>query len=406
MSQLQNVDIISYALETIIRVIGRRSSENFALVTIDEVLKNLAPNYDALRYIEIKSALYSEGTDAIVIHEEINTVDTKELINATAELLDFIADNLGEGAGYFFIKEIRDDLELDVLSIFKEYGIDLTTKHVEHLKTIKEREQAKTLRRKNSERMEPLLKALLQLMNRHLPEVDAIKKINELLKELTQHYPFLSEVAISNEPAEYGFCIIDIGSGVEDVSPSKLGEAMQDLVGKVGGAINRKMQYSFVEDIKSILGNENYQYAKELGMNFDRIEKTLLRQHHDILLRKIMNALLQVMEEKTSISFAVASIDHILGTLQDRHAALRYLAVDKSRYGEGIDAITILPEIKTIGSHDLAKAIEAIIKSTQDHIDDKTVPFIEEFKQKLGKDTLSELEKLGVNFHLLALRLG
>ncbi len=404
MTTLQNADIIGYTLETIIRVIGRRSSENFALVTIDTVLKKLASKHEPVRYIEIKSALYSEGFDAVAIHEKINTVDTKNLIDAIAELLDFITDALGKGVGYFFIKEIRDDLEPEVLSIFKEYGVDLTVKHAEHLNVIKETELAKIQRMKNSERIGPLIKALVQLMNRHLPESEAVRKINTSIGELTHHYPFLSHVTIGNEPTDDGFYIIDIGSALDKVLPSKLGEAMHELVKKVGREIESKMQHSFVEDITVILGDENRLRVKELGVNFDRIEKALRQQNHDILLRKTLDGLLQIIGGKTSTSFAVASLEHLLEKLQEKHAALRTILIDKAKYGQGIDAVTISPEINTIESYELAKAIEAIIKGTQEHIEDKTLPFMEEFKQKLGKDTLVDLEKLGVNFHLLALR--
>lgn len=405
MTTLQNTDIVSYTLETIIRVIGRRSSENFALVTIDSVLKKLAPKYNALRCIEIKSDLYSKGVDAVVIHDKINMVDTKELISAIAELLDVIVDAFGEGAGYFFIREIKDNLKLDVLSIFKEYGTDLTIKHAEHLRTVKEMEWAKTQRMKNSERIIPLLKALLQLVNRHLPEADAINQVNQSVKELTEHYPFLSEIIISNGASDCCFYTIDIGSALDAISAQKIGEAMHELVTKVGRKIDSKTQQSFVEDIILILGHENHLRVKELGVDFDRIEKIVRQQQHDIMLGKTLEALLQIMAEKTSTRFAVASLEHLIQTLREKHDALHSIVVDKTKYEKGMSSITILPEINAIESYELAKAIEAIIKSAHDHIEDRTLPFIEEFKERLGKTMLLDLEELGVNFHLLTLQL-
>ncbi|MCK5260860.1 MAG: hypothetical protein KAJ44_01615 [Thermoplasmatales archaeon] len=64
MSQLKNSEIIKHVLQILINKIGRRTSENFALVIIDTVIKELESKYDFLKYAKIENMLYSEGINA------------------------------------------------------------------------------------------------------------------------------------------------------------------------------------------------------------------------------------------------------------------------------------------------------------------------------------------------------
>ena len=64
MSQLKNSEIIKHVLQTLINKIGRRTSESFALVIIDTVIKELESKYDFLKYAKIENMLYSERINA------------------------------------------------------------------------------------------------------------------------------------------------------------------------------------------------------------------------------------------------------------------------------------------------------------------------------------------------------
>jgi len=404
MSDLQNSEIISYVLETLIRVIGRRSSENFALVTIDTVMKQLEAKYDSVRCIEIKSALYSEGIEAISINPNINEVKTQDLVDAITEMLDIITTALGKGTGYYFIKEIKDDLEPEILAIFKEYGVDLNFKHFEYLTTIRETERAEMLRGKNSESIKPVLKALLQLLNRQFPEADAIREVITTIKKLGREYVFLKYIEISSTPTPDGFYTIKTNPALDEVLSSKIGEAIQTLIGDIGRSTDLRTRRSFIEDFKIALGSVNRSKIREMGVNLEHIDKKLRQQRHAVICKKILETLIDLMGAKTSKGFAVASIDTIIEKLQDKYEALQYIIVDKSLYDSGINAITIMPEINTVESYKFGKAIEEILKKIQEHLEDKTSSFIEEFENKMGHEYFLEIEKLGVNLHILELR--
>ena len=54
MPNLKNSEIVGHILRGLISKIGRRTSEAFAIVTIDTILKELEPTYDFLKYIKVQ----------------------------------------------------------------------------------------------------------------------------------------------------------------------------------------------------------------------------------------------------------------------------------------------------------------------------------------------------------------
>jgi len=56
---------------------------------------------------------------------DINTVPPTELGKALHSIIDSMNRSLGENAGHFFIKEIRNTLSDDYLKLMKDMGVDL-----------------------------------------------------------------------------------------------------------------------------------------------------------------------------------------------------------------------------------------------------------------------------------------
>ena len=91
--------------------------------------------------------------------------------------------------------------------------------------------------------------------------------------------------------------------------------------------------------------------------------------------------------------------------LQEKYEILKYIKIDENNYDKGPEAFYIEPEINSVESFKIGKAIREIIKTIYNSLGAKTYNFIDEFKNKLGERYLSEIEKLGVNLHFLELKL-
>ncbi len=117
-----------------------------------------------------------------------------------------------------------------------------------------------------------------------------------------------------------------------------------------------------------------------------------------------MEALVDILGSRTSVSDAVINIENIINQLREKHDVLKYIKIDKSRYSEEAVAIQIISDINSVDSYKIGKAIREIIRVIHINLGDRGDGFIEEFKNKLGNEYLSEIEKMGVNLYFLELK--
>lgn len=404
MTAPESSEVVKYFMQAFMAVAGRRTSENFAVVALDTVVRQLEPKYHFLRYIEIDTSRYSEGKNAISINPEINSVRPYDLGDALSEILDRVAKSLGEKADHFFIREIIDVLGYKYEFLHMNLGLNLYLKHSEYL--IDEDGSTKTrfVPIKNSEILESVLRVLIDLLNRELSETDVINTIITFVKKLEGDYDFLQYVKIKDTPASDGLYDVRVLSEIDDVLQAILGEAIQKLIMEIGSSTPLKTRQSFIKDFKNVIGPADLVKLKEMDIHLDHIVEILQRQEHELIATKTLNVIVDIVSQKTSNSYAVTLLDNIIEKLKEKHSILRYITIDKSRYNDGIKSISILPGINSVESYEFGKALRDIIKKTRESLGDKYTSFFEDFKKQLGADYLSEIEKLGVNMHMIELR--
>ncbi|MFH1100531.1 MAG: hypothetical protein V1726_00645 [Methanobacteriota archaeon] len=412
MAVVSNSMVISGLLRTFIRVIGRRTSESFAIETIGNVAKNLQPTFSFFKYIDIQSALYSGEMDAVKIDSAIDAIDSVLLGEAIGKIIDSIAISLGENeqfdfdnAEYYFINEVKDSLGEEVNAIFKKnYDVDLTLKQSDFLAAMQEAAKTKIRRIRTSEVLEYTIRSLLAVLNRKIAEPDAIKLMVTTLKKLEKEYSFFASVNIRDTPDSNGLYPIHIENDIDEDVPPKRGGGIQQLIFEVALSTNMKTRRVFVGEVIRDLGPKVMGQLRKIGVKLDQIEKDLEQRLYQGLTKKTFEVIITLIGKKTSPRFAVALVDTVIEQLRETHAVLSYITIDKTRYDEGINAFQFAPEINTVEEYKLGKALKEILKKTQDNLESEAVNFVEDFKKYIGDDSLSELEKIGVNLHILELR--
>ncbi len=399
MFNLTNSEVIDHILRAFIRVIGRRTSESYAVVTIDNVLKEIEPTYDFLKYIEIKNTLYSEGVNAVTINPNVNFVEPERFYRAINELIKNTVIYCKKNSDFFLIKEFQEAIgDIDGL-LLKEKGIDLG---LMQFQLIVDRQQIFKI--KNSEVIEHVIKTLTCLLNRKFPEKQAIKNVIASIKKLEEKYDFLEYIGMTDIPDSKGFYFIRITHDINNVLSAKMADAIQELIEDVCKSIEWKNGQSFIEDFKNELGEEQLSKLEKIGVKLKDIQVSMLRPENELLVKKTLDALVNILGNRTSESFAVVTIDTIINQLEEKHGVLKYITIDKSRYTDTVDAIRVIPDINSVDSYKIGKAIREIIKMVHADIGDKTYGFIEEFKNRLGDEYLTEIEKIGVNLNLLEMK--
>ena len=96
--ELEKSDVINRLLQSIVKVISRRSSEDYALVMVGNTIKKLQDKYDFLNYIDIKATRYSEIENIVTIDSSINTVEPEEIGKAIQEIVGIIVTAMGKNA--------------------------------------------------------------------------------------------------------------------------------------------------------------------------------------------------------------------------------------------------------------------------------------------------------------------
>ena len=119
-------DLMKNVLKTLISISSRKTDLPFALMTMEDLIKRLEPKYEFLKLIQINDDVYNEETANIVsVMSDINKVPPTEMGKALHAIIASLNRSLGDRAGHFFIKEIRNTLSDEYISVMKTMGVDL-----------------------------------------------------------------------------------------------------------------------------------------------------------------------------------------------------------------------------------------------------------------------------------------
>jgi len=404
MSALENSRIVEHLLKILIKVIGRRTSKNIAVTTVGNTIKELKPKYDFLKYVYIEETLYSEKRDDVIIESDINAVETDDVGKAIDEIFDTIIKSLGKKVGYFYIKEIQDDLEKEIGSFLNQFEINLNIKQQEHILNIMESSVIKIQDTKNYEVFEIILSALVRLLNRRVSETFTKETIMDSIKKLEKEYDFLSYISIVEKRDPHNPYEVNIDPEIDNILIAGRGEIIEKLLVEIGKSSDLETRLFLGEKFEILLGTKELSKLKRVGIKLDDINKALRKEGHQLLVTELFQTIINIIQEKNFTSFAVKYIDSLVEKMQDKHDVFKYVKIDKSRYNEGINAIEIMSEINSVDSELLGKAIRNLLGQANIDLKNITSTFITDFEKNIGKEYLNEIEKIGVNMHLLELR--
>ena len=123
---IENSDVMKHTLASLLNVASNKTSVDYARSSVKNLLRDLEGNYDFLKYVNIKTLKQIENNiDAINVGSDMDCVRPKEIGKAIQEFIDVLKRHLGKKAGYFFIKEFRDDLGDEYHMYIKDLGVNL-----------------------------------------------------------------------------------------------------------------------------------------------------------------------------------------------------------------------------------------------------------------------------------------
>jgi len=404
MPSLDNSVTISELLQIITNVVGRRTTKTFSVTTIKNTIEELKNKHDFLDYIKIEDSSFTEKKNDISVDNSINNIESQRLEEAINDIFDVMMKSLGKNVGYFYIKEIKDDLEKEISSFFEEFEVNLNLKQQEHLLEIMESSIVRIQEIKNSEVLNITISAVVKLINRKVSEDFTKDSIMNILNKLKTKYEFLKYVNIIPQKDSNNKFEVSVNPEINNILIAERGNVIENIIFEIGKASNIEVRPFFGEKFEYLVDNRDLSKLKRIGVKIGEIEKKLRREGHQILLVEIFSAIIKIIEKKISTEFGVKYINALINKLKDKHEVLKNISIDTNRLEEGINAININSKINNVDSEYLAKAIKDMLSRAQADLKELTHSFISEFEKVINKEIKSEISKIGVNLHILELR--
>jgi len=397
---MQNITteyLIGPMLRSVVDVVSRRTSGGYASVIVGKVVKQLQPKYTFLQHVQVKSTQSAESIDAISLGDNLKEVDITQTIDALKDLIHSITAVMGKQAGYFLIREIKERLPYEYEQTIRELGVDL---EMMQLQFLAERRKTFQLDINNADILRYVFKSLFDVLDATVGRNFAISTLTNVVDQYRTVYTLFDYITINDIRTTQEVDLVSIRSVVNAFDQLDLGEPLQRIIQDVANALKEKGEYAFVDKVKKQLTMEYVYVLEQLGVD---LHGTTAR--HDLVLKNVLMALIDVLKEATSQSYAVLFIDHVLKGIDERYGYMKYIKIDSSRYSDGIDAVSVPSSVESISPTELARAIQKLVEQITTSLgDDASKDFIGRFKRRLGSAYLSKIEHMGVNLHMIQLK--
>ena len=137
-----NAEILKSTLFAICKVSGRRTSESFAYKVINTIVNSLKNRYMFLENVSIHG---TESLDQIQVSTQINNMHTSDLLKGLETIIRIVYMDLEDTAGLYFIKELKQQMEKDTLTMLIKNGLDLNLLEMEQQHTFQYRQNKKNM---------------------------------------------------------------------------------------------------------------------------------------------------------------------------------------------------------------------------------------------------------------------
>lgn len=397
MPRLENSELIGTIVRAATFVLSRRTSETYANVVVGNAIKELSEKYNFLNKVKIKGTKYSELAEDLIIDSDIKNIESKEVGKATKDFIEKIINMMGKDAGYYFIKEIKEDLPHEYEQSIKEYDIDFDFLQSQFITNVRLTSRASI---KNSDVLGYSIRVIFDILDRELGKNTSFLTISELIERLNTVYDVFKHVTVNDIRVMQGVSIVSIDPQVDSMDPIDIGNSIQKIVQEIHNQLGEKTGYSFITKFKNYFNNEYLSNLQEMGVNLDIIELKI-----DIVIKNVLKTLVNVISDSSKPEHSIMLVDSTLRKYETKYSCLKHINIDNKLFLEGKDGILISSEIESAKGYEIGRAIHSVIEDIAGSLGkDAGLVFIQNFKRRLGKALTLRIEKLGVNLHMLELK--
>lgn len=398
---MMNNQIFNNILNTLLIKISRRTNEQNAVKILNTVMKDLSSQYSFLSLITIQNTLYKEGANNIIIKNTdiFNKINLNDINNCIKDIFKLTIKLLERDADYFFIKEFNDAISyIDDIEI-NEKSIDF---NLLQFKYILDRRQS--LKIKNSNLLKIIINASISVIKELSKTNETYTIIKPTLISSFKKYKFLEEIDIIKNPDSQKSYSININSSIDVIPSYQISKVIYEIILQVGYKIPIENQSSYIQSLQNNLNDVDILSLKKIGVNLNQINLSLSNIKFNDIISKILSIFIELLCKKYQKEDSILYVNNIIKNLSEKHQFLNNVIFNNNLEETNQNYFKINSEINIIDPHNFSKALEEIIGLTVHNIKDDQVNLFNDFKNKLGKEYLNEIEKIGVNLNLVEMK--
>lgn len=394
---LDTADVTRQFIETIIEIIGRKTSQEYAAVTIQNLVKKLQLTYPFLREIEIKNTRSLEMEGSVSVKDALNTIAAKDVGRALKELVTKIMISFGKTAGYFFIRETREKIGIEYdRFLLKTMNVDLS---LMQSTLIVENKSINILEIQKSDVIRRFLKVLLEAVEKQTSKSFAIVCLQQHFDKLRQSYPFLDFILINDIRYTFGPEEIVVQQRVNTIQLQDLGKALTSILQETDKTLTDLGRNSIASDLKIHLTFEYLTRLKEMGVTI-----TSQGIGFNAVFTHVIKTLIDVIGKTSSENNAIFVVNSFLRKIDMKYDFIKLIKVEPATKQGELYHIIIGGNLDTISETDARRAIHLLLESITESLGEKiSDEFIQKFKNSLDKKYLLKIEEMGINFHMIEL---
>jgi len=397
MPQIENKDLLGTILRSTIGVISRRTSEAYALVVVGTAIKTLGEKYIFLNYVKIQNTQFHEISDVVEINDSIKDIEVEDMGTALNEFVQNITVSMGKDAGYYFIKEIKEDLPYDHETKFKEVGFDLDYLQLDFITKIR---QNNFYEIQNSEILKHIITILFELMDKDSGRIFAYETLNELINRLSTQHDVLKYVKINDIRSIQGIDVVAIDKSLDTVDSNIVGAGIQKIIQEANNAMQEKGSHTFLENLKNWINADYNIKLRDMG-----VDLSVIKLKQELVVKHVLRSLVDILSDASTQSYAVLMVNNAIKSFELQYGFLRAVEIDSLKYAHGDDAVAVPEEINEVRASDLGRSLQRIIENISISMgEDAGKNFVKRFRKRLGKAYVLRVEELGVNLHMIELR--
>jgi len=394
--ELEQSDVIKRLLQSIVKVISRRSSEDYALVMVGNSIKKLQEKYKFLKYISIKPTRYSEIDNIVTIDSSINMVEPEEIGKAIQEIVRMIVTSMGKNAGFFFIKEVKNKIGPNYELSVRDMGVDF---NFMQFNFEIDKKQTRKLTIEISDVFRRVLKTLIVIIEKENGKSAAISIIQKIIEKYKNKYDFLKDVTIIDIRYTLGANEINVSQEINKLEPTHIGKAIEDIIVGVHISLEELGKPLPIDEFKRQLTSEYRTKLEEMGVNIKKKQFG-----HSVIYKNIITALVTVLSQASTQRYAVFALNSFLKKIDVKYDFLKHIKINHVESNE-LCTVSIMVNLNDISETDIRRSIQKLLEEIIDSLGkDSGQRFVNDFKNCLEKSCLSQIEEMGINLHMLQLR--